>query len=451
MLPWEKMIDRDERRIMRLIAAALIVLLFIATTIGFFVWLSHQHEGYVIRVEPETERQHNFVAALYFEGFFNVRFINETTKNGTDAMDIVVRQDALEDLENFLIGRKTHYEIIKEIDEEINFPEKVDAFALGHHNSYDSIVKWMNELTLTYYGLVETFTMGTTHEHRPIVGIRIGVSKQDKPKRAIWIDGGTHGREWAAVHAVTFFIHQLLCQYGIDKNMTKYVDTLEFFIVPVVNPDGYEFTRSAIDNRLWRKNRSARQCNATGNCCQGVDLNRNFDVFFGERDSSDDPCSNMHQGTAPFSEPETRAIKDMVLSNDLKDRLHAFITMHTFGQTVLYPDTMGNDSLHVNEEELKSLGAKVVDAIKGVRGTEYKTGKSSELMYPFSGSHDWAAFVAGIKNAFCIEMSPLFTPETKTIGFMLPKDELVPTAIEVWEGVKAIIEAVIAYKEDKPK
>lgn len=40
-------------------------------------------------------------------------------------------------------------------------------------------------------------------------------------------------------------------------------------IVPVLNPDGYEYTHT--QDRMWRKNRASY-----GGECVGVDLNRNF-------------------------------------------------------------------------------------------------------------------------------------------------------------------------------
>uniref|UniRef100_A0A914RCC9 Peptidase M14 carboxypeptidase A domain-containing protein n=1 Tax=Parascaris equorum TaxID=6256 RepID=A0A914RCC9_PAREQ len=38
----------------------------------------------------------------------------------------------------------------------------------------------------------------------------------------------------------------LISQYGVDPQITSYVDTLNFYIVPVANPDGYEYSRSDI-------------------------------------------------------------------------------------------------------------------------------------------------------------------------------------------------------------
>lgn len=125
---------------------------------------------------------------------------------------------------------------------------------------------------------------------------------------------------------------QLVTNYDRDPTIRRFVDSFDWFIVPLLNPDGqvffvldesvrYEYSRSSTDPeiRLWRKNRSPRTCVSvnTGSslreegrgkraipglfspprtqCCQGVDLNRNFDWFFGQIGSSTDPCSEIFQ------------------------------------------------------------------------------------------------------------------------------------------------------------
>ena len=82
-----------------------------------------------------------------------------------------------------------------------------------------------------------------------------------------------------------------------DPGYCKY----EWHIVPVVNPDGYEFTHTLPEkNRLWRKNRNMvnKQCYNDGNGRgAGVDLNRNLETFWIPRT---DKCGTQYGGEAPF-------------------------------------------------------------------------------------------------------------------------------------------------------
>ena len=71
---------------------------------------------------------------------------------------------------------------------------------------------------------------------------------------------------------------------------------------------GYEFSRTP-GNRWWRKN---RRRNANGSF--GVDLNRNFDEHFGVVGTSSNPSSDTYRGPSAFSEPETKALTDFVLT-----------------------------------------------------------------------------------------------------------------------------------------
>lgn len=53
----------------------------------------------------------------------------------------------------------------------------------------------------------------------------------------------------------------------MDPQIRRFVDDMDWFIVPLLNPDGYEYTRSSTNPevRLWRKNRSPMICRISQN------------------------------------------------------------------------------------------------------------------------------------------------------------------------------------------
>ncbi len=67
----------------------------------------------------------------------------------------------------------------------------------------------------------------------------------------------------------------------------------------------YTFTR----DRMWRKTRSLNK----GSNCVGVDPNRNWGYRWGGEGASPRPCTEIYMGTTPFSESETRAVKDFIM------------------------------------------------------------------------------------------------------------------------------------------
>ncbi|KAK7477534.1 hypothetical protein BaRGS_00031219 [Batillaria attramentaria] len=106
-----------------------------------------------------------------------------------------------------------------------------------------------------------------------------------------------------------------------DDEVKDMLQMFDWFIAPIVNPDGYAYSRAKPENRLWRKTRSDKHMNGTG--CVGVDANRNFGFDWNpESGASSDPCSPVFAGPAPFSEPETRNIRDWL--KKLSDRTALF-------------------------------------------------------------------------------------------------------------------------------
>jgi len=68
----------------------------------------------------------------------------------------------------------------------------------------------------------------------------------------------------------------------------------------------------------------------------GVDLNRNYGVSWDKPGgSSTDPCEESYRGEQPFSEPETRAIRDFLISH--QDEIKFVYNFHAYGNMYLWP------------------------------------------------------------------------------------------------------------------
>src|SRR5512138_2293267 len=93
---------------------------------------------------------------------------------------------------------------------------------------------------------------------------------------------------------------RLVRDYDRDSEIRAFVDSTELWIVPVVNPDGYQYSWAT--DRYWRKNRRGGH---------GVDLNRNYSVAWGGDGSSADKSSQVYRGEFAFSEVESSAVRDL--------------------------------------------------------------------------------------------------------------------------------------------
>lgn len=72
-----------------------------------------------------------------------------------------------------------------------------------------------------------------------------------------------------------------------------------------------------------------------------MDLNRNFDYKWGynELGSTANICSEMYRGSEPFSEPESRAIRDLIVG---WPNIRVSYNLHAFGNYAITPMSWEN-------------------------------------------------------------------------------------------------------------
>ena len=156
---------------------------------------------------------------------------------------------------------------------------------------------------------------------------------KDGKRPAVLYASAQHAREWITPEMTRRLMHHVLDSYGTDPEITELVNTTELWFLPVLNPDGYDFTFTE-GNRLWRKN--LRDNNGDGQITvgDGVDLNRNFAEKWGydNEGSSPDPASDTYRGTGPNSEPETKALDGLFK----RVGFEFFVNYHSAAELLLY-------------------------------------------------------------------------------------------------------------------
>jgi len=219
-----------------------------------------------------------------------------------------------------------------------------------------------------------------------------------------------------------------------SKSLVATLEKYDYWFLPVVNPDGYEY--SHIEDRLWRKSRSG---SSSFYGCVGTDLNRNYDFHWSETGSSSSSCSPTYAGPMPFSEPETRAVAGVLDENAC--RIKMYITLHAFSQMILLPYGYGPVRAK-NHKELKRIGDAGRRAIRSYRGTSYRVDTTAIILYPASGgSDDYAHGHSNISLSFTIEL-----PDTGESGFLMPPNEIVPIGRETSMGIAAMVNAIEVSK-----
>lgn len=194
---------------------------------------------------------------------------------------------------------------------------------VAEYRSHAEMNAQMRDLAAKYPGLVEVVTLGQSKQGRPILGMKIGHGATET-----LLTGLTHAREW-----VSGEVPLQMAEMALESSRTSLLQDLTLWVVPVVNPDGYEISRTTDP---------AQRSNAAL-----VDLNRNYPTEWrlagdtpqstrDDKGASDKPGSPTYRGQSALSEPETQAIDALLKS---RPNLKGWLDFHGYGRLLLYPDS----------------------------------------------------------------------------------------------------------------
>ncbi|XP_046802081.1 carboxypeptidase B [Lucilia cuprina] len=293
------------------------------------------------------------------------------------------------------------------------------------YHDLDVIYSFMREIRGKFPNICRLYTIGKTAEGRDLKVLRISENPRDYKK--IWIDGGIHAREWISPATVTFILYQLMSKWAEQPD---YIREKTWYIMPVMNPDGYVYSRNV--NRLWRKNRSPSKRST----CLGVDLNRNFDIGWNGYGSSNNPCSDTYRGTSPGSELETDAVVKFLSKR--KYNLEAYLTYHSYGQMMVYP--WAYKAVKVKDAPaLQRVANTAVQRIEKKTGSVYRASVTHEVLgIAGGGSDDWTRAALGTKYVYTIELR-----DRGNFGFVLPPNQILETALEGYTIVDTVAQAIV--------
>ncbi|MCS7258006.1 MAG: M14 family zinc carboxypeptidase [candidate division WOR-3 bacterium] len=148
------------------------------------------------------------------------------------------------------------------------------------YHSYAQVCSMLVALRAQYPAITKLETLGYSAGNRAILGIKVsdnpGVEELEPEVRLV---GAHHGNEKISTEITLAFLQYLLSNYAFNPQVSNLVNNREIWIVPVFNPDGH------VNNSRYNG--------------AGVDLNRDYGYMWSGEGSS----------SAPFSQPETRAMR----------------------------------------------------------------------------------------------------------------------------------------------
>ena len=316
------------------------------------------------------------------------------------------------------------------------------------YHSYQEVGQALKELEQQYPSLCERVSLGKSALGREIWGLRITEGADTEPahqKTGVVITGCHHAREWMTVEVPIHSAQKLLEDQSPEGK--ERLAKSEIWIVPLVNPDGYEYSRQ--HDNMWRKNRQPVETIMDGEKIHsvGVDPNRNYDdhvrdhkhLYRTDNDKprvtiddfeqgNDDPTSDVFRGTKGSSAPEVQAMLKLQLGHD---NIRGVLDYHSYGETVMYPWGY----THRAPKNAKDLAA-ICKTFNHEAGGGLKV-QQSVGMYATLGSSNDIQFANGIVG-LTLEVNGCFQPRPS---------EILPTCERYTNGNISFIDSIIERAE----
>jgi len=225
-------------------------------------------------------------------------------------------------------------------------PEIVDPCRLY---TYEQLTADLAALAERYPELVGVSSIGQSVEGREIPLLRVG-----KGERTVLLCAAMHAREYETTNVVMCIAEQYCRAYEradwyCGLSCRELLDGVRFLIVPMLNPDGVTIAQRGTEYALtnpalaamritdgWPGNYACWKANANG-----VDLNRNWPYLFNNTYKSTVPSSADYAGPEPLSEPETRAMYDLIENTPFC----SFCSFHSAGNCLYWIDNSNPQEL----------------------------------------------------------------------------------------------------------
>lgn len=348
--------------------------------------IAEEHAAFIAEIAASNAKDRSKIARLiHIDSVINDRVFAVVNNHDLQALSRD-KTISIISIESLTSTKKSDY--YRPFLDVIDFPDRDTQF-----HTYDEMVEALTSLEKEFGALAKVSSIGKSIENRDIWAIRISDdSDTQQEKKAIVYMGTHHAREHVSTEIPLMFAEELLNRSVTDVDIQALLKKIEIFIIPMVNPDGALHDIKGKNYKWWRKN---RRVNRGGS--YGVDLNRNYSYGWGTGGSSSSPTSDVYMGQAPFSEPETQAIRDFFTA---RTNVTIALSFHTYSELILYP-WGGRDSGIGGEDE--TLFKKMATDMATMNN--YTPMQSSELYIASGDTCDW---LYGERSVYCFtfELSP---------------------------------------------
>ncbi|XP_068620166.1 carboxypeptidase B-like [Battus philenor] len=368
----------------------------------------------------------HFEAIKLFDEPSNHIEVLKKSRGYNDSTDVLVPPDRLTYVKEIAKKNNFNYDFKKNYGRSFEAAEReprrrvLRGFNVYEYHSYASIQDFIETMASKHSELIKLQTLGSSYQGRKMKLVKIS-QNHNAGNPIIFIDAGIHAREWVAPAMAIYLIQRLVMDPEARRSELFGVD---WYILPVVNPDGYEYTRASKAHRMWRKTRSKSPYAE----CYGVDGNRNYGFYWAVSGVSKNPCDmETYAGYKPFSEPETQMVRDVMLAN--ANRMKLYVSLHSYGQYLVYPWGYTADYLPKQWKKLDALARRVSAAVEKAGGKPFRVMSAGQWYPAAGGSDDFAFGAAHVPYSYTMEL-------TDGYEFLFPESRLKYVLPEFYEGFK---------------
>lgn len=274
-------------------------------------------------------------------------------------------------------------------------PQNFHLGSMGGYLTYEEILQELDEMGAAYPSIFKArsgISNFTTHQGRPIYYVKISDNADtDEIEPRVLYSAHIHAREAITSMQLLYYMWYMLEQYALNPEIKYLIDNSEMYFVPVLNPDGFKRNQTNNPNGGGMHRKNMRNVGSTN---PGVDLNRNFDIYWNTTGVSANTNNDTYPGPSAASEPETQAYKWLADHCDFS----ASLTHHAYANQLLFP--FGYDYVPTPDSAFfQDFTAEMV-SVNGFENTQ------SVNLYPASGDTDDWLYTATADKPKVYAMTP---------------------------------------------
>ena len=296
----------------------------------------------------------------------------------------------------------------------------------GYHDE-EAVGALLLQFQTNFPALAQRIQIGTTTWGRPIWALKLSDNvATEEPEPRVVIDSNIHAREYATPEITLDIIWQLLYGYTNNATFAAWVNGMEIYVIPCLNPDGRYYC-DTVDTD-WRKN--GRDNNRSGTMTyptDGVDLNRNSPFHWGSDNEGSTSVSSdeTYRGPRPASEPEIQAY------DALLQRVRPGFTLSFHSYMGVYYGPYGDFSVSMPAPDpFKALGNAIANVCTTEENNAYVFTSGPEFDYTVNGDRTDSNYgLYGIQSYGAeVSTNAGFQP-----AFNLTRTNIVPNVRRGWQ------------------